>query len=552
MTDRFSIALAQLNPLVGDVAGNKKQLLGARAQAASQGADLVVAGELHLTGYPPEDLVMKPALVEACKAALEDLIGATGDGGPGLVVGMPYKEDGALYNSVALLDAGQLVGVRHKHFLPNYGVFDEQRLFARGPVPGPLNFRGVRIGLPICEDIWFPDVVECLEETGAELLLVANGSPFEEAKVNIRVQQAVARVAESGLPLAYVNQVGGQDELVFDGASFVLQGDCALAVQLPAWEEAVVLTQWDRGSEGWTCAPGVKAALEEGRDATYQALLCALRDYVVKNGFPGVVLGLSGGIDSALTAAIAVDALGPDKVHCVMLPSKFTSRESLEDAAACAKALGAVLDTVSIEGAVEAVGEALGPLFAGTQAGIAEENIQSRLRGVMLMALSNKFGHMLLTTGNKSEVSVGYSTLYGDMCGGYNVLKDIYKTDVYALSRWRNEVLPARALGPRGEVIPQNIIDKAPTAELKENQTDQDSLPPYEVLDGILQGLVEGEKSVADLVADGFEEATVKRVEHLLYISEYKRRQAAPGAKIGPKNFGRDRRYPITNRFRSH
>jgi NAD+ synthase len=414
-----------------------------------------------------------------------------------------------------------------------------------------LTVRGVQLGVPICEDIWKAQVTACLADTGAEILCVPNGSPFEAGKEDVRLELAKSRVAESGLPLIYLNQLGGQDEVVYDGASFVLNADGTIAVALPGWEERVVVTEWQRGADGkWLCAPGDKFVAEDRSSQVYHAMMLALRDYVNKNRFPGVVLGLSGGIDSALSAAVAVDALGASRVRCVMLPSRYTSRESLEDADQCARALGVPYETIEIERAVKAMGETLSPTFAGTQTGITEENIQSRLRGVILMAISNKFGPMVLTTGNKSEMSVGYATLYGDMCGGYNVLKDIYKTEVFRLSHWRNAHSPAGALGPQGRVIPERIIEKPPTAELRANQTDQDSLPPYDVLDGILECLVERECSFEDTVARGYDPATVKRVEHLLYISEYKRRQAPPGVKISSRNFGRDRRYPITNAFR--
>ena len=429
-------------------------------------------------------------------------------------------------------------------------MFDEKRVFAAGPLPGPIAFRGVRIGVPICEDIWTEDVCECLAETGAEILISPNGSPFDWKKPDVRMNVAVARVTETGLPLVYLNQVGGQDELVFDGASFVLNADRSLAAQLGAWREDVVLTTWTRGAGGWRCAPGVVNALPEAEAAAYQACVLGLADYVGKNGFPGVVLGLSGGVDSALVAAIAVDALGPERVHAVMLPSRFTSPASLEDAAACAGALGIRYESVAIESMTVAFNEALAPLFAGRSPDITEENIQSRVRGSTLMAISNKFGAMVVTTGNKSEMSVGYATLYGDMNGGYNPIKDLYKGEVYRLSRWRNGCVPVGGKGPSGVVIPERILTKAPTAELRDNQTDQDSLPPYEVLDDILVCLVENEMPLVDIVARGHPAETVARVARLLDVAEYKRRQAAPGVKISARNFGRDRRYPITNRFR--
>jgi len=549
MLDRFRIALAQLNPVMGDITGNLARARAARAQAV--GADVILFSELFIVGYSPEDLVLKPALQEDARAAVEELARDTGDGGPAVLMGAPWVEDGKLYNAMLLLDGGKVAGKSFKVDLPNYGVFDEKRVFVPGPPPRPLTVRGVQLGVPICEDIWKQDVTACLAETGAEILCVPNGSPFEAGKEDVRLELAKSRVAESGLPLIYLNQLGGQDEVVYDGASFVLNADGAIALALPGWEERVTVSEWRRDANGkWVCAPGEKFVAEDRSSQVYHAMMLALRDYVNKNRFPGVVLGLSGGIDSALSAAVAVDALGAERVRCVMLPSRYTSRDSLEDADECARLLGVKYETIEIERAVKAMGETLAPAFAGTQTGITEENLQSRLRGVILMAISNKFGPMVLTTGNKSEMSVGYATLYGDMCGGYNVLKDIYKTEVFRLSHWRNANSPRGALGPQGRVIPERIITKPPTAELRANQTDQDSLPPYDVLDGILECLVEHECSFEDTVARGYDPATVKRIEHLLYVSEYKRRQAPPGVKISSRNFGRDRRYPITNAFR--
>jgi NAD+ synthase len=548
MTDRLRIALAQLDPIMGDIEGNLAKARAARAEAA--GADLILYPELFITGYPPEDLVLKRALQDEARAAVEALARDTADGGPAVLIGTPWREEGQLYNAVAVLDEGRVVARTFKRDLPNYGVFDEKRLFTPGPLTGPLAVRGVRLGIPICEDIWTSEVVECLAETGGEIMLVPNGSPFEAGKEDVRLNLVAARVSEAGRPLVYLNQVGGQDELVFDGASLVVNADHSLAWALPAWEETVAITEWRREGAGWVCEQGERAPAEERSQSVYHAMMLGLRDYVNKNRFPGVVLGLSGGIDSALSAAVAVDALGPARVRCVMLPSRYTSDESLEDAEECARLLGVAYETIPIERAAETFGEILAPVFAGRAPDTTEENIQSRIRGLILMALSNKFGPMVLTTGNKSEMSVGYATLYGDMCGGYNVLKDIYKMEVFRLARWRNQMLPACALGPAGRVIPERIILKPPSAELRAGQTDQDSLPPYEILDGILECLVEREMSFEEVVAKGFEPATVKRVEHLLYISEYKRRQAPPGVKIGPRNFGRDRRYPITNAFR--
>ncbi len=550
MTQDLAIALAQTNPKVGDVDGNLMKIRQARGEARRLGADLVVFSELNVSGYPPEDLVLKPAFQAACRTAVETLARETSDGGPAMLVGSPWVEDGRLYNAALLLGDGEILARRFKRDLPNYGVFDEKRLFAAGLPQGPISFRDVRLGVMVCEDMWTPEVTETLAESGAELLLVPNGSPYEHEKFDQRIQLAGARTVESNLPLIYVNQLGGQDELVFDGASFALDADATLKAQLPAWREAVSLTRWRRGNNGWRCADGEITAPIFGLAGVYQAMVLGLRDYVEKNGFPGVVLGLSGGIDSAISAAVAVDALGPSRVRAVMMPSPYTSKDSLDDAAACAAALGIRLDTVSIEPAMAAFSGMVKPLFEGRPADTTEENIQSRARGVTLMAFSNKLGHMVLSTGNKSEMSVGYATLYGDMCGGYSVLKDVYKTTVFALSRWRNANRPDGGHGPAGRVIPERIITKAPTAELKPNQTDQDSLPPYEVLDGILECLVEREMPVEQIVAQGFDEATVRRVWRMLDLAEYKRRQAPPGVKITNRAFGRDRRYPITNGFR--
>jgi len=558
MTERpaeFLITLAQLNPTVGDVEGNANRARAARARAAADGADLVVLSELFIAGYPPEDLVLKPAFQAACRSAVEALARETADGGPAMLVGSPWVEEGKLYNACALLEGGRVSALRFKANLPNYGVFDEKRVFARGPAAGPVTVRGVRVGVPICEDVWveespdYENVVECQAETGAEIIVVPNGSPYARDKTDVRLSIAVARVTESGLPLIYLNQVGGQDELVFDGASFALNGDLSVAAQLPDFVEDITTLRWTRGNDGWRCAGPIMPVLE-GDKADYAACVLGLRDYVRKNGFPGVLLGISGGIDSAVCAAIAVDALGKEAVRGVMLPYRFTAQVSLDDAAKLANNLGVRYEVLPIADAVEGFEKILSGPFAGLPRDITEENLQARARGTLLMAISNKTGAMVVTTGNKSEMSVGYATLYGDMNGGFNPIKDIYKTEVFRLAGLRNAWTPVGALGPAGEVIPVSIITRPPTAELRENQTDQDSLPPYDMLDAILERLVEHEEPLAAIIADGFDRDMVTRVDRLLNIAEYKRRQAAPGVKVTTRNFGRDRRYPITNRFR--
>ena len=545
----LAIAFAQVNPTVGDLSGNAALVRRARDNAAALGADLVVFPELVLVGYPPEDLVLRPALVQAAAAVLRELQRESEAGLPGLVVTLPWAADGSVYNAVALVADGRL-DLRFKHDLPNYGVFDEKRVFTPGPLPDPVIFRDVALGLPICEDVWYPVTAAHLAHSGAQLLLVPNGSPFEVGKFHQRLDLTRRRVSESGLPIAYVNQVGGQDELVFDGGSFAMNADGSLAHLLPFWREALVLSRWHREGGAYRCADSTEWAEQPRLEAIYNAMVLGLRDYVRKNGFHGVVLGLSGGIDSALTAAVAVDAVGADRIRGVRLPSRFTSQASLDDAAESGHLLGMHLDTMSIEDSVRAAEGTLAPLFTGRPRDVTEENLQARVRGALLMALSNKFGELLVTTGNKSEMSVGYATLYGDMCGGYSVLKDIYKTEVYALAHWRNQQAPEGVLGPSGRVIPESSLTKAPAAELRPNQTDQDTLPPYDILDAILSGLVEDEQSVDQIAACGFPRDVVTRVQRLLYAAEYKRRQAPPGVKITRKSFGRDRRYPVTNAFR--
>ena len=543
------IALAQINPTVGDVAANLALVRKTRDEAGALGADLVVYSELVLVGYPPEDLVLRPALIDAAAAALTELVGESAGGATPVAVTLPWRAGGCLYNAIALVADGR-TELRFKHELPNYGVFDEKRVFVAGPLPAPVDFRGVRIGFPICEDVWFEGCARHLAAGGAEMLLVPNGSPFEVEKFHQRLELVRARAKETSLPVAYINQVGGQDELVFDGGSFVTNGDGSLAHLMPFWQSSVALTRWERRNGRLHCEGDARWSEQPRLGAIYSALVLGLRDYVRKNRFPGVILGMSGGIDSALTAAVAVDALGPDRVRGVRLPSRFTSRESQDDAADSARLLGMTLDTIEIGSTVSAAEATLAQSFAGRERDVTEENLQARARGLLLMALSNKFGGLLVTTGNKSEMSVGYATLYGDMCGGYSVLKDIYKTEVYALSQWRNAHLPETALGPGGRVIPESSIVKAPTAELRPHQTDQDSLPPYDELDAILNGLVENEQSVNEIVDRGFPRETVVRVQRMLFSAEYKRRQAPPGVKITRRSFGRDRRYPITNGFR--
>ncbi len=550
MTDSLKVGLAQLDPKVGDVDGNLAKVRAARDQAAKQGADLVVCSEMVLSGYFPEDLVLKPAFQKRCREAVEELRADTARGGPALFVTTPWREDDKLFNAIIALDKGEIIGKRYKVDLPNYGVFDDKRVFTPGPMPGPLVFNGVRIGVPICEDVWTPDVVECITETGGEILLVPNGSPFEIGKFDVRVQLGVKRVVESGLPFVYVNQVGGQDEVIYDGGSFALGADRMLKAKLASFREEVATIEFRRQGGGWECQPGPIAPELTEMESIYQAMVLGLRDYVNKTGFPSVVIGLSGGVDSAITAAVAADALGPGRVHAIMMPSPYTSAGSMEDAESCAKAIGIRYDIVNIGPAMEAFRAMLTPLFGKRAEDVTEENIQARARGVALMAVSNKLGGMVVTTGNKSEMAVGYATLYGDMNGGFNVLKDVYKTTVFELCRWRNAHLPAGALGRAGTVIPPRIIDKPPSAELRPDQKDSDSLPPYPVLDAILKGLIERDLDAAALAAEGHDPVVVDRIWRLLEGAEYKRRQAPPGVKITSRSISRERRYPIVNGFR--
>lgn len=549
MPATFRLTMAQLDPTVGDLAGNAAKARAAWQAGRTAGADLVALPEMFLTGYQTQDLVSKPAFLRDVAAELARLAADCADG-PALGIGAPFVDAGGLGNGWHVLQGGRTVAVIRKHMLPNESVFDEKRLFRSGPISGPYRIGPAVIGTPVCEDAWHPDVAETLAETGAQILLVPNGSPYARGKHDLRLQLMVSRVVETGLPLVYLNMIGGQDDQVFDGASFVLNPGGRLAAQLPAFDAATQLIDFRHTDDGWRAEPAAKALLPDAWEQDYRAMVESVRDYFGKSGFSRALLGLSGGIDSAIVATIAADALGPENVHCVMLPSEFTSTHSLEDAAAVAHALGARLDTVPIDDPRAAVGRALAPLFAGTQPDITEENIQSRLRGLLLMALSNKFGAMLLTTGNKSEVAVGYCTIYGDMAGGYNPIKDLYKTRVFETCRWRNANHRPWMKGPAGEVIPPRVIDKPPSAELRADQKDEDSLPPYPVLDAILEGLVDRELSVAELVAAGFDQATVKRVEHLIFISEWKRFQSAPGTRLTGRAFWLDRRYPIVNRWR--
>jgi len=547
MTDRFVIASVQANPTLGAIEANEAMARTLITQARALGADLAVFPEMFLLGYPPEDLALKPAAVAACKAAVERLAAETAEG-PAVLMGALWPGSGRLpRNAVALLAGGKVADVTFKVDLPNYGVFDERRVFEPGPAPKVFDISGIKIGVPVCEDIWTPAVCGALKSMGAEIIVSPNGSPFRDTADDERYAVSVARAKETGLPLVYVNQVGGQDELVFDGGSFILDAAGEVVQRLALFEETIGVSEWTRGKDGWTCAPGAIAPWPDNEEAIYRAMVLGLKDYVNKSGFPGVIFGMSGGIDSALTAVVATDALGAGRVRCVMLPSRYTSQDSLDDARDCAAKLGCSYETIPIEPVVQGFGQALAPSFEGRAADTTEENIQSRARGVILMALSNKFGPMVLTTGNKSEMAVGYATLYGDMCGGYNVLKDVYKTQVYAVAGWRNANDP---FGGGSSPIPERIITKAPSAELRPDQKDQDSLPPYDVLDAILHGLVEEEATLDEIVARGLPQADVERVQRLLYGSEYKRRQAPPGVKLGSKAFGRDRRYPIVNGFR--
>lgn len=549
MADRFRITLAQLNPVVGDLEGNAAKAFAAWEQGREAGADLVALPEMFITGYNTQDLIMKPVFHHAAMAAVEDLAKQCADG-PALAIGGPWAEDDSLFNAYLILKGGRITSKVLKHHLPNETVFDEVRLYDSGPLGGPYSVGNSRIGSPICEDSWHPDVAETLEETGAEFLLIPNGSPYFRDKYDVRLNHMVARVVETGLPLIYLNMVGGQDDQVFDGATFGLNPGGELAFRMPVFDETIAHVDLERGDNGWRIVPAEIVPQPDAWEQDYRAMVESLRDYIGKTGFKKALLGLSGGVDSALVAAIAVDAIGAENVRCVMLPSEYTSQASLDDAEAVAKALGVHYDFVPISDSRAAVTDTLAPLFAGRAVDLTEENIQSRLRGVLLMAISNKFGEMLLTTGNKSEVAVGYATIYGDMNGGYNPIKDLYKTRVFETCRWRNANHRDWMMGPVGEVIRPSVIDKPPSAELREDQKDSDSLPDYPVLDGILEILVDQDGSIADCVAAGYDEQDARKVEHLVYISEYKRFQSAPGTRLTSRAFWLDRRYPIVNRWR--
>ena len=551
MTDRFRLTLAQSNPTVGDIAGNAALASRVWQQGRDAGADMVALPEMFITGYQVQDLVLKLEFTRDALAQIQVLAQACADG-PAMGIGGPFRDQTGLFNAYFILAAGQIQTVIKKHILPNDDVFDEKRLYQSTDISGPYRVGNLRIGTPICEDAWHADVPEALAESGAEVLFVPNGSPYARGKMDVRMGHMVARVVETGLPLVYVNMVGGQDDQVFDGGSFVLNPGGALAVSLPMFETGLVHVDFELTGQGWRAVAGPRAHWPDALEQDYHAMVLSLRDYMRKTGFSSAVLGLSGGIDSAIVATIAADALGPQNVHCVMLPSEFTSQASLQDAACVAQALGAPLQTLPITDPQAAIKESLAPIFAGRPVDLTEENIQSRLRGLLLMSLSNKLGHMLLTTGNKSEVAVGYATIYGDMAGGYNPIKDLYKTRVFDICRWRNAHHRDWMMGPDGVVIDPRIIDKAPSAELRADQKDEDSLPPYPVLDGILQMLVDDEASVSECISAGFERETVKKIEHLIYVSEYKRFQSAPGTRLSARAFWLDRRYPIANRWRDH
>ena len=554
MTD-LVFAIAQLNPIMGDIAGNTKKLIDARAKATDQGADVLVAPEMFLSGYQMDDLVLVEGVLDACNEAIHILAGQTQDGGPAIILGAPRRDGNAIRNSVFVLDEGEVKAIRDKTRLPIAGVFDDPRNFTPGEMPGPVMLRGVLLGLPVCEDMWHADVVECIQESGAEIIVSCNGSPFEENKIDDRMMATVARVSESQLPLIYVNLVGGQDDQVFDGGSFAVNPGGEVAAYMPCFTEAVSMIEAKKTLTGWRLQGSVITP-DTGNASLWRCITLGIRDYVEKNGFDRVILGLSGGVDSALVAVLAVDALGADRVDAVMMPSPYTSQISLDDAETLARNLGITLSNIDIDPAMQAVHGILSEPFSKADPSLAKENLQSRLRGLALMSISNTTGQMVLTTGNKSEYATGYATLYGDMCGGYAPLIDVWKTRVFDLCHWRNQNHPKNALGPatgddqvEGMLIPERIITRPPSAELRPDQQDSDSLPEYEILDAIMQALVEEQVSVATVIARGFDEALVRRSAAMLARAEYKRRQCAPGPKLTRRAFYRDRRFPITSRY---
>lgn len=548
MSDQFKITLAQLNATVGDLKGNAYKVMKAWEKARDEQSNIIAFPELFITGYNPQDLILKPAFQKASTETIQKIAEACSQG-PAIAVGGPFCDEKNLYNAYYILSGGKIQAVIKKHHLPNEEVFDEVRLFSSGNVDGPFQVDQMRIGSPICEDAWHSDIVETLAETGAQTLLVPNGSPYYRSKTEIRQNVMVSRVVESGLPLVYLNLVGGQDDQVFDGGSFVLNPGGELVLQMPQFEESVETCVFKKSAGSWKAEVGHKSRILEPLESDYFAMVMGLRDYCKKAGFDRVVIGLSGGVDSALVATIAADALGPQSVRAVMLPSEYTSKGSLDDAAELSTNLNCRYDYLSIEEGRLAISETLSDLFKGTKTDLTEENIQSRLRGLLLMAISNKFGEMLLTTGNKSEVSVGYSTIYGDMAGGYNPIKDLYKTRVFDICRWRNENTRPWMKASGINVIPINIIEKPPSAELRPDQKDSDSLPDYFILDGILKILVDEDGTIEDCINAGFREEDAKRIQKLLFMNEYKRYQSAPGTRLSKRAFWLDRRYPIVNQW---
>ena len=546
MSEKLSILIAQTNPTVGDIDYNKSIVLETINQ--NHELDLIVFSELMLTGYPPEDLVLKTAFQNKFMQALKEINLSLENKNCTVILGMPWEEEGNLYNAAVVLQNGKIVFKHFKNALPNYGIFDEKRIFSHGEKVSSFNLKGINLGIFVCEDIWVHNTPSKLNGSGIDLAISINASPFDINKMGERLEAATNFSKEANAPIIYVNQVGGQDEIVFDGSSFLADQN-GLIKRLGYCESVYERIDFNVNDKSFSFKKNEDDVIDSN-DLIYSNLILGLRDYVNKNNFPGVVIGISGGIDSAFSACVATDALGPDRVKGILMPSKFTSNASNEDADQLGKNLEIGLESISIEEIVKAYDMTLDPIFKGSEKDITEENIQSRARGSLLMAYSNKFGHMVLTNGNKSEVSVGYSTLYGDMCGGFSVVKDLYKSELYKLAEWRNNCIPSASLLDKKSVIPLNIITKEPTAELKPNQKDKDTLPPYEVLDQILYLLVEKESSISEIVDKGFDFEVVTKVQNMLYNSEYKRRQAAPGVKISERNFGYDRRYPITNAFR--